>query len=151
MKEINFKKMTKEKGITLVALIIMIIILIILAGITVRLAIGNNGVVETSKEAKKKSIEADERTQIETAIKDAKTGDYMDGSDGTIKIDSLQKALDNQLGKGKAEVYTEEISGDKGKKQEEIRIICKDSGNMYSLNKDGTGRPYPECGYWQGG
>lgn len=138
MNRINLKRIRKEKGITLVALVIMIIILIILAGITVRLAIGNNGVVETSKEAKKESIEADERTQIEIAIKDAKTGDYMDGSDGTIKIESLQKSLDNQLGKGKTEVYAEEIIGEKGKKEKEIRIICKDSGNMYSLNKDGT-------------
>ena len=62
------KILKKEKGITLIALVIMVIILAILAGVTMRLAIGNNGVVETSKEAKKEAVEADERTQIETAI-----------------------------------------------------------------------------------
>ena len=103
-----------------------------------RLAIGNNGVVETSKEAKKEAVEADERTQIETAIKDAKTGSYMDGNDDTLSVEALKKSLDNQFGKDKVDAYVEEVNDESEKKVDEIRIICKDSGNMYSLNKDGT-------------
>ncbi|MCI8964884.1 MAG: type II secretion system protein [Clostridia bacterium] len=132
------KILRKEKGITLIALVIMVIILAILAGVTMRLAIGNNGVVETSKEAKKEAVEADERTQIETAIKDAKTGSYMDGNDDTLSVEALKKSLDNQFGKDKVDAYVEEVNDESEKKVDEIRIICKDSGNMYSLNKDGT-------------
>ena len=39
------KRRTKERGITLVSLAVTIIVLLILAGVTVRLAIGDNGVI----------------------------------------------------------------------------------------------------------
>lgn len=44
--------MKEEKGITLVALVVTIIILIILAGISIRLVLGDNGIVTRAKEAK---------------------------------------------------------------------------------------------------
>ena len=37
--------MKKQKGITLVALVITIIVLLILAGVSISLALGNNGVL----------------------------------------------------------------------------------------------------------
>lgn len=46
------KTMQEEKGITLIALIVTIIIMLILAGISIKLAIDNNGVIENAKEAK---------------------------------------------------------------------------------------------------
>ena len=48
------KKIKKEYGITLVALVITIIILLILAGISIQ-AITNTGLFEQVKEAKKKT------------------------------------------------------------------------------------------------
>ena len=42
----------EERGITLIALIVTIIIMLILAGISIKLAIDNNGVIENAKEAK---------------------------------------------------------------------------------------------------
>ena len=54
------KKTNKQKGITLVALVITIIILLILAGISIQ-AITNTGLFEKAKEAKKKYTEAEER------------------------------------------------------------------------------------------
>lgn len=44
---------TSQKGITLIALIITIIILIILAGVTINLTMGDNGIFSKAKEAKK--------------------------------------------------------------------------------------------------
>lgn len=41
----------EQKGITLVALVITIIVLLILAGITISLVIGNNGILNRAKEA----------------------------------------------------------------------------------------------------
>lgn len=46
------KTMQEEKGITLIALIVTIITMLILAGISIKLAIDNNGVIENAKEAK---------------------------------------------------------------------------------------------------
>lgn len=42
----------QEKGITLIALIVTIVIMLILAGITIKLAIDDNGVIDNAKEAK---------------------------------------------------------------------------------------------------
>ena len=45
-------KNKQEKGITLIALVVTIIIMLILAGVSIKLAIDNNGVIENAKEAK---------------------------------------------------------------------------------------------------
>ena len=50
-------KLTKDNGITLIALIITIIVLLILAGVTLNAIIGDNGVVTNAQKAK---IEAEE-------------------------------------------------------------------------------------------
>ncbi len=42
-----------NKGITLIALVITIIVLLILAGITINLMLGNNGILNKSKQAVK--------------------------------------------------------------------------------------------------
>ena len=48
----NAKFYKQEKGITLIALIVTIVIMLILAGITIKLAIDDNGVIDNAKEAK---------------------------------------------------------------------------------------------------
>lgn len=40
------KQMKKQKGITLIALVVTIIVLIILAGVSIRLVLGDNGIVQ---------------------------------------------------------------------------------------------------------
>ena len=45
-------KNKQENGITLIALVVTIIIMLILAGVSIKLAIDNNGVIENAKEAK---------------------------------------------------------------------------------------------------
>ena len=44
--------MEKEKGITLIALVVTIIVLIILAGVSINLVLGENGIVNKAKKAK---------------------------------------------------------------------------------------------------
>ena len=52
---------TKEmKGITLVALIVTIVVLLILAGVSINLVLGDNGIIAKAKDAKTKSAEASE-------------------------------------------------------------------------------------------
>ena len=46
------KILKKENGITLIALVITIIILIILAGISINLLLGDNGIVRKAQQAK---------------------------------------------------------------------------------------------------
>ena len=47
-----------KKGITLVALVVTIVVLLILAGVSINLVLGNNGIIAKAKEAETKSAEA---------------------------------------------------------------------------------------------
>lgn len=63
----------KERGITLIALIVTIIVLLILAGVTISLAVNNNGIFNKAKTAGNtyKQAEANEQaglTQAETEM-----------------------------------------------------------------------------------
>ena len=53
MKQIKNKK---EKGVTLIALVVTIIVLIVLAGISINLIFGNLGIVTKEKEAKEENL-----------------------------------------------------------------------------------------------
>ena len=52
--------MKKNKGITLVALVVTIVVLLILAGVSINLVLGDNGIVKKAQDAKTKSAEASE-------------------------------------------------------------------------------------------
>lgn len=47
------QKITQEKAITLIALIITIIVLIILAGVTIAILMGENGMIKKSQDSKR--------------------------------------------------------------------------------------------------
>ncbi len=57
--------MKKQNGITLVALVITIIVLLILAGVSISLALGNNGVLTRSSQA----VVQNEKGTVEQEIK----------------------------------------------------------------------------------
>ena len=50
--------MKNNKGITLVALVVTIVVLLILAGVSINLVLGDNGIIAKAKEAETKSAEA---------------------------------------------------------------------------------------------
>lgn len=52
-------RLTNKKGITLLSLVITIILLIILAGISISLSLGNNGLFRKSKDAKELYVNAE--------------------------------------------------------------------------------------------
>ena len=53
------EKITKHKsGITLIALVVTIVVLLILAGVSINLVLGNNGIIAKAKDAETKSAEA---------------------------------------------------------------------------------------------
>lgn len=71
--------MKNQKGITLVALVITIIILIILAGVTITLALQQNGLFQRAQDSQKYMTNAqnydNERLQeVETQINDILNG-----------------------------------------------------------------------------
>ena len=61
--------MKNSKGITLVALVVTIVVLLILAGVSINLVLGENGLISNAKEArdKTKTAEANEKSQLDSA------------------------------------------------------------------------------------
>ena len=60
-------KINKNKGITLIALVITIIVLLILAGVSIAMLTGENGILTQAQNAKKETSIAEEKEQIALA------------------------------------------------------------------------------------
>ena len=61
-------KQHKEKfnqGITLVALVVTIVVLLILAGVSLNLVLGENGIISKAREASTKTVQAQQNSEIE--------------------------------------------------------------------------------------
>ena len=83
-----------QKGITLIALVITIIVLLILAGISISMLSGDNGILRQASEAKEDTKKKTMEEQIKLAAVDA----FMKGEDLiTIEdVDDLNDALSSQ-------------------------------------------------------
>lgn len=68
--------MKNEKGITLIALVITIIVLLILAGISIAMLTGDNGLLTKSKESAAASAVAGAKDEITLAFQE-KMADYL--------------------------------------------------------------------------
>ena len=68
--------MKNQKGITLVALVITIIVLLILAGVSISLVVGNNGVLTRASSAVETNREAEAKQDVKMAVASCYT-DYM--------------------------------------------------------------------------
>ena len=63
MKSKKLKNKSYERGITLIALVITIVVMLILAGVTMNLTLGQNGIFTTAQIAAKNYMEAQEKEQ----------------------------------------------------------------------------------------
>ena len=89
--------MKNQKGITLIALVITIIVLLILAGITIAMLTGENGLLNKANAAKAKDIEAsiDEKVRLAAAAlkleiaKEAATDPSYDAREHTATLLSV--------------------------------------------------------------
>ena len=60
--------MKNSKGITLVALVVTIVVLLILAGVSINLVLGENGLISNAKEAAKSTTLAGIIDEVQTEI-----------------------------------------------------------------------------------
>ena len=90
-----------KKGITLVALVVTIVILLILAGVSINVVLGNNGIIVKAKEAETKSAEASQNDLKEMSNLE----DEMDKQLGTY--DPLKKIPTKTLEEAKVEFAKE--------------------------------------------
>ncbi len=71
-------KKQNDKGITLIALVITIIVLLILAGVSLRLIAGNEGILNRAESAVSKSNTESLKEEIELAISELRIAYYED-------------------------------------------------------------------------
>ena len=114
-----------KKGITLIALVVTIVVLIILAGISIGVLGGEDGLIEQAKKAKEETEISEEKELLGRATVQAAGKDVY----GNIEEEALQKELDKEAGEGKAEVT------DIG---EEFEVIFKEKDRYYIVDKDGN-------------
>ncbi len=86
------KSWKTQKGITLIALVVTIIVLLILAGISIMMLTGQNGILVRAKEASDKTNIANEKEAIEFWAIDVKTNSLIDGTDNN----SIGEKLSNK-------------------------------------------------------
>ena len=99
------KNLKNEKAITLIALVITIIVLIILAGVSINLVLGNDGIITKAREARENTVVGQEKEQVELAYVSAavkKLGDSVTDTD-------LQTELNSSVGNGKTKVTGSKI------------------------------------------
>ena len=113
------KRNRQEKGITLIALVVTIIILLILAGVTLNIALGENGLFKMASQSGEVAKDVSEEEKVKLAV----SGAFLDGT-GTLSKDNLEKALKSEFGedatltgdgpwtfKGERKTYTIETNG----------------------------------------
>ena len=90
------KLIRKEKGITLIALVITIVVLIILAGVTISVCSGEDGLITKAVEGKKEMT----KESIKEAVQICKVDDEINNSDETFeqfKTKVTEKLTDGKL------------------------------------------------------
>ena len=128
------KQTKEEKAITLIALVITIIVLLILAGITLSLVIGENGILNRAKQAGKVYTGASIKEEIQLAITDIEMGELKNNSTRSLQ-DAILAELPNVLQDASLELdtSTNKLIGDY---KNYIFIIDKD----YNVTIEGQGK-----------
>ena len=133
--KILINKNRKESGITLLALVVTIIVLLILAGITIGVITGDDGIINKAKESKKAAEIAQWEERIDSSIIDA---------ENKYRDPTLEQVID--------ELYEDDIIDDKEKDVDrdtgaittnEPEYVIEGKLDDY-LDKKGTEEPEPE-------
>ena len=90
----------KNKGITLIALVITIIVLLILAGVSINILIGENGLLTKSQDAANENTRGGARDKVATSVYASYNTDYnLDDLKLKINEDTLKTNIEKAGGK----------------------------------------------------
>ncbi len=115
----------KDKGITLIALVVTIVALIILAGISISVLSGDNGIISQAKKGKEETEISEEKEIIDVSVAQAVNSDVM----GNLEKNKLQDKLNSNAGDGVTNVID---SGDT------LVIKFIEKNRYYEVDKDGN-------------
>ena len=130
MEKEQLRKLKNQKeagGITLIALVITIVVLLILAGITISLVFGKNGIITKAQNTKEQTIIADEKEAVSLAYISCKTNNMMD----IVTDEQLQQELENN---GRDVTVT--TVGNK------LEVLFNETKHVYTINENGRIEEY---------
>ncbi len=118
------KKRESMRGITLIALVVTIVVLLILAGISISVLSGDNGIISQAQKSKEETEISEEKEIIDVSVAQAVNADVM----GNLERNKLQEKLNSNAGNGVTEVMD---SGD--------TLVVKfiEKNRYYEIDKDG--------------
>ena len=94
-------KFLKEKGITLIALVVTIVILLILAGVSIAMLTGDNGILSQAQNAKNKTEEAERNEKLDLLKQEDLINETLNGAEVVKVTDEkpgeLEKEDENTL------------------------------------------------------
>ena len=96
------KYLEKNKGITLIALIVTIVVLLILAGVTINAITGNESAMEKATQAREENKLGEELEQIKLCVVNAMS----QGLDGKVSDNDLRTALNGIVAQSEIEKIT---------------------------------------------
>ena len=110
----------------MIALMVTVIVLLILAGISVSMLTGNNGLISKAGDAKGQAEIAEERDIIEEAVFQARKNDKF----GELKASKIQSNINDITGldESKIKVYSEENG---------FYVYFKEKNRIYNVDEDG--------------
>ena len=140
-------KIANKSGITLVSLVVTIIIMLILAGVSINAAIGENGIVTRAAEASRQSKIAHEKEELDFALTNLNIDAILGDDDSLIKDvaqDLLSRGvIDGTINRssGQVAVGRDNITGERyffGVKGENTYKISKTFDGMYTAELTST-------------
>ena len=117
------EKLKQNKGITLIALVITIIVLLILAGISIAMLTGENGILTQAQRSKEQTSIAEEKEQIALA--------YNAAIAKKQSTDITAKELDDEL-------KANDAGADATEDGENIKVTFEESKREYIIDKNGN-------------
>ena len=118
-----------NKGMTLVALIVTIIVLLILAGITLNLVQGQNGVLTRAEDAVGRHYIGEETEKIEIAYKTAEIDERIAGRN--FSFTEKREILKNEI-KEPSNVEVNPYAGNEGSSK--AAVVFPDTGDVYVID-----------------
>lgn len=101
--------MKNQKGITLIALVITIIVLLILAGVTIAMLTGENGILNKATTAVNNTTDAELKEAVRLAV-----ATNITNNDGSFVVTALKKEIETANANVTAEVTNIEEGENKG-------------------------------------
>ena len=126
------KLFSSQRGITLIALIITIIVLLILAGITISLVVGDNGVLNQAKKASIETSKADLEEALGRAVASAE-GEYATSPEFNNGSKTFYEWLKGDSGRLKENGYTITLKNKSDGLQGTITKEDKNNGLKFTL------------------